>query len=51
MAYHSGGLPEKVMVQRLQNKVLTGIVNAPWGVRNSALHPYLDVEMVADVIQ
>lgn len=39
------------IIQRFQNKVLRGIVNAPWYVRNSDLHRDLGVEMVADEVK
>lgn len=38
------------IIQSFQNKVLRGIVNAPWYIRNSDLHRDLNVEMVTDVI-
>ncbi|KMQ85663.1 reverse transcriptase [Lasius niger] len=36
-------------IQIFQNKVLRGIVNAPWYVRNSDLHRDLRIELVTDV--
>jgi hypothetical protein len=33
-------------IQRYQNKVLRGIVNAPWYARNSDVHRELDIRMV-----
>lgn len=38
-------------IQTFQNKVLRGIVNAPWYVRNSDLHRDLNLLPVVDVIQ
>jgi hypothetical protein len=38
------------VIQRYQNKVLKCIVNAPWYVRNSALHRDLGIETVVDII-
>lgn len=37
-------------IQTVQNKVLRGIVNAPWYVRNSDIHRDLKVDEVTDVI-
>jgi hypothetical protein len=37
-------------IQRYQNKVLKCIVNAPWYVRNSDLHPDFGVETVTHII-
>ena len=34
------------IIQRFQNKVLRGIVDAPWYIRNDNLHKDLNVEMV-----
>lgn len=39
------------ILQRFQNKVLRGIVNAPWYVKNSTLHRDLKVESVEEEIQ
>lgn len=41
----------KLVIQRFQNKVLRGITNAPWYVRNIDLHRDLNVELVDKVIQ
>lgn len=38
------------IIQRFQNKVLRGIVNAPWYIRNDNLHRDLKVEFVDDEI-
>jgi uncharacterized protein YeeX (DUF496 family) len=38
------------VIQRYQNKVLKGIVNAPWYVRNSDLRRDLGIETVTDII-
>jgi hypothetical protein len=38
------------VIQRLQNKVLKCIVEAPWYIRNSGLHRDLRVETVIDII-
>lgn len=38
-------------IQTFQNKVLRGIVNAPWYVRNSDLHRDLNIQPVVEVIQ
>lgn len=38
-------------IQTFQNKVIRGIVNAPWYVRNSDLHRDLNLPPVVDVIQ
>lgn len=40
-----------LIIQRFQNKVLRGIVNAPWYIRNDDLHRDLKVEFVDKVIQ
>jgi len=37
-------------IQRFQNKVLRGIVNAPWYIRNDDLHRDLKIETVASAI-
>jgi hypothetical protein len=37
------------IIQRFQNKVLRGIVDAPWYVRNSDLHRDLNIESVLDI--
>jgi hypothetical protein len=39
------------VIQRFQNKVLRGIVNAPWYVRNVDLHRDLNMDMVTATIQ
>ena len=39
------------MIQRFQNKVLRGIVNAPWYVKNDDLHRDLKIEVVAAIIK
>lgn len=39
------------MIQTFQNKVLRGIVNAPWYARNVDIHRDLQVEMVTEVIK
>ena len=39
------------IIQRCQNKILRGIVNAPWYVRNDNLHKDLNVETVNEVIK
>lgn len=39
------------MIQTFQNKVLRGIVNAPWYVRNNDLHRDLRIELVSEVIK
>lgn len=39
------------IIQQFQNKVLRGIVNAPWYVRNDDLHRDLNIEFVAKTIQ
>lgn len=39
------------IVQRFQNKVLRGIVNAPWYTRNSDLHRDLGIDTVASEIK
>lgn len=39
------------MIQRFQNKVLRGIVNAPWYIRNDDLHRDLEMESVSYIIQ
>lgn len=39
------------IIQRFQNKVLRGIVNAPWYIRNDDLHRDLKVDLVINVIQ
>jgi hypothetical protein len=39
------------IIQIFQNKVLRGIVDAPWYIRNSDLHRDLNVESVTDVIK
>jgi hypothetical protein len=39
------------IIQRFQNKVLRGIVDAPWYVRNSDLRRDLNIETVIDIIK
>ena len=39
------------IIQRFQNRVLRGIVDAPWYIRNDNLHKDLDVETVDSVIK
>lgn len=39
------------IIQRFQNKVLRGIVNAPWYIRNEDLHRDLKVDFVSTVIK
>jgi hypothetical protein len=39
------------IIQRFQNKVLRGIVDAPWYVRNSDLNRDLNIESVTDIIK
>ena len=39
------------MIQRFQNKVLRGIVNAPWYIRNDNLHRDLQMEYVSEEIK
>jgi cupin superfamily acireductone dioxygenase involved in methionine salvage len=39
------------VIQRFQNRVLRGIVDAPWYIRNDNLHKDLDVETVDRVIK
>ena len=41
----------RLIIQRFQNKVLRGIVNAPWYIRNDNLHTDLNVETVDTVIK
>jgi hypothetical protein len=38
------------IIQRLQNKVLRNIVDAPWYIRNASLHRDLQMEMVTNEI-
>lgn len=38
------------IIQTFQNKVLRGIVDAPWYIRNDNLHRDLGVELVSDVV-
>jgi hypothetical protein len=38
------------IIQRYQNKVLSGLVNAPWYARNIDIHRDLGVETVASII-
>jgi hypothetical protein len=37
-------------IQRFQNKVIRGIVDAPWYIRNDNLHKDLDIETVESLI-
>jgi hypothetical protein len=39
------------IIQKCQNKVLRGIVDAPWYVRNSDLHRDLNIESLIDIIK
>lgn len=39
------------IIQRFQNKVLRGIVNAPWYIRNDDLHRDLKVDLVTNIIK
>jgi hypothetical protein len=39
------------IIQIFQNKVLWGIVDAPWYVRNSDLHRDLNIESVSNIIK
>ena len=39
------------IIQKFQIKVLRGIIDAPWYVRNDDLHKDLDVETVNEVIR
>jgi hypothetical protein len=39
------------IIQRFQNKVLWGIVDVPWYVRNSDLYRDLNIESVIDIIK
>jgi len=39
------------IIQRFQNRVLCGILDAPWYIRNDNLHKDLDVETVDSVIK
>jgi hypothetical protein len=39
------------IIQQFQNKVLRGIVHAPWYVRNSNLRRDLNIESLTDVIK
>jgi len=39
------------IIQRFQNRVLRGIVAAPWYIRNNNVHKDLDVETVDSVIK
>ena len=39
------------IIQTFQNRVLRGIVDAPWYIRNDNLHKDLDVETVDSVIK
>ena len=39
------------IIQRFQSRVLPGIVDAPWYIRNDNLHKDLDVETVDSVIK
>jgi hypothetical protein len=43
--------PSNINIQRFQNKVLLGIVDAPWYVRNSDSHRDLNIEAVIDIIK
>jgi hypothetical protein len=39
------------IIESFQNKVLRGIVDAPWYVQNSDLHRDLNIETVIDIIK
>ena len=39
------------IIKKFQNKVLRGIVNAPWYIRNTDLHRDLQIEMVTEVVK
>jgi hypothetical protein len=39
------------IIQRFRNKVLRGIVDAPWYVRNSDLHRDLNIKSMTDIIK
>jgi len=39
------------IIQRFQNRILRGIVDAPWYIRNDNLHKDLDIETVDSVIK
>jgi hypothetical protein len=39
------------IIQRIQNRVIRGIVDAPWYIRNDTLHKDLDMETVDSVIR
>ena len=41
----------RTIIRRLQNKILRGIANAPWYIRNDNLHKDLLVETVDSVMQ
>jgi hypothetical protein len=45
------GQSNRNIKQRFKNKVLRGIVDAPWYIRNDSLHKDLDVETVNSVIK
>jgi hypothetical protein len=45
------GQSNRNIIQRFQNRVLRGIVDAPWYIRNDNLHKDLDVETVDSVIK
>ena len=45
------GQSNRNIIQRYQNRVLRGIVDAPWYIRNDNLHKDLDVETVDCVIK
>lgn len=39
------------IIQQFQNKVLRGIVNAPWYIRNDDLHRDLNIQVVSEIIK
>jgi hypothetical protein len=54
MEHNYGGCSEQSninIIQRFQNKVLRGIVDAPWYVRNSDQYRDLNIESVIDIIK
>lgn len=54
MAYNSGvGLVKVIQnkIQTCQNKILRGILNAPWYIRNDDVHRDLDMPTVKEEIK
>ena len=45
------GQSNRNIIQRFQNRILRGIVDAAWYIRNDNLHKDLDVETVDSVIK